>query len=97
MFESTVELMDRLYVKLDKDKATDFQRDLACEARRRILQLDHLLTMVRHREEQLDSIYRRIKEATSRHLEDIRFSGLDFEAVAQPDDARLTTAEGECQ
>ncbi len=89
MYESTVELLDRLYVKLDKDKARGFNRDLAIEARKRLLQLDHLLKLVGDNEAQEARATQRASEAFQRHAHK-----LDFEAVPQPEDTKLTREEG---
>ena len=89
MFETTVELLDRLYVKLDKDKATGFNRDLANEARKRLLQLDHLLKLVRDNEAQEAKAIERMTEAFLRHAKRV-----DFESVPQPEDTKLSREEG---
>ena len=91
MFESTVELLDRLCRKLETEQATGFNNQLAQEARKRLLQLDRLLKLVQQNEEA--SVNRRVQEAINRHIEHINSHGLDFEALPQPDDIRYTREE----
>jgi hypothetical protein len=69
MFESTIEMLDRLYVKLRRENTNGFEPDLASEARRRLLQLDRLLELVREREAQADSIMRRLNSALEQQEE----------------------------
>ncbi len=90
MFETTVELLDRLYVKLDKEKATGFNRDLANEARKRLLQLDHLLKLVRENEAQHDKAMQRVMEVFRQHCVAHQH---DFETVPQPEDSKMTGEE----
>ncbi len=42
MFESTIELFDRYYRKMDSENAPGFSKELGCEVRERLQQLDYL-------------------------------------------------------
>jgi hypothetical protein len=94
MFESTVDLFDRLCVKLERANATGFERHLAKEARTRLLQLDHLLQMVRQRDALLADMSRRQYETVERHPEH-RIAVLDSEVVVRTETIKLTKVDFE--
>lgn len=93
MFEHTVALMDRLYVKLDEENALGFQRDLAQEARKRLRQLDHLLKAVRHCEQQEHSVTKGVFDACRRHSEHVGLQPANSEPASPPQDTKYTEAK----
>ena len=95
MFESTVALLDCVCRKLATEKAAGYNGDLAHEARRRLLQLDHLLKLVQKNEAQVAAVSRRVHDVINRHIEYIDSHGLDFDALPQLEDARYSGEEFE--
>jgi hypothetical protein len=95
MFETTIELMDRLCDRLAKEHAVGLNLDLASEARRRLLQLDYLLNQVHRINSRYDSAFDRVNQAMNIHIETLRWSGLAPESVPQPEDTKLTEDEFE--
>jgi hypothetical protein len=95
MYETTVGLMGQLIAKLLDENAQGLQRDLALEARERLLQLDHLLTLVRQRVEMADGAMARASQATKRYVEDMQHRGLALGSTAQPADTQFTREEGD--
>jgi hypothetical protein len=69
MFESTIPLFDRLCTKLSNEHADGYNADLASEARRRLKQLDCLLSKVRDKNSQHDIAFRRVNEAIDRQAD----------------------------
>jgi hypothetical protein len=93
MFETTVELFDRYYKKLDKENAPGFNRELGCEVRERLQQLDYLIHAVRERGQRHEVIMKRSGDAFMRHVEYVESSGLDWEKTAAPEEINPTREE----
>lgn len=78
MFERVIELFDEYY-RLADAMGIGLNRPAGVEVRRRLQQLDWLLSQVRTREEEAKAILDRAGDAIQRHLAELRAAGLGWE------------------
>ena len=90
MFESTVALLDCVCGKLAREKATGFSLASSQEARKRLLQLDRLLHLVREMEAQHARAFRRVTETIDQHSKCLESHRRDHPGVLPPEDSRFT-------
>lgn len=93
MFESTIELFDRYYKKLDSEKSSSFNRDIGCEVRERLKQIDYLVKAVSDREQQHEAVMSRYFDVSKKHFDHVKASGLDWENTPAPEGMQLTREE----
>jgi hypothetical protein len=92
-FKATIALFDEYYRLADAKNVPDFNRDLGCEVRERLLQLEYIVDRVRQLEGIAKQTVVRHEAAHQAHLDDIKARGIDYESVPLPDNVRLTKEE----
>ncbi len=95
MYESTIELFDDYYRKLDAAGVAGFNRDLACEVRERLEQLGFILDRVKELLEAAEISFARSQEAIDRHIAHLQSEAIPFENVPAPEAVKLTSDEVE--
>ena len=93
MFEDTISLFDDLYQRLDRDNAPGFIRDLGCEVRERLQQLDYVIARVRAAGAAAAAAFARSSQALVDHVEWVKSEGLDYQSVSAPDSTKVTPEE----
>jgi hypothetical protein len=93
MFEKTVELFDEYYRTADKTDSPGFIRDLGCELRKRLQQLDFIIHQVHSLEELAKSAMTRSQDALRRHVEDLKSRGIPYVSVVPPPEVHMTQGE----
>jgi hypothetical protein len=92
-FKTTIALFDEYYRLADAKNVPDFNRDLGCEVRERLLQLEYIVDRVRQLEGIAKQVMARQEAAHWAHLDDIKARGIDYESVPLPDNVKLTKEE----
>ena len=67
MFKHTIALFDRYYRHLDAQGIPQFNRDLGCEVKDRLEQLDYIVAKVKELENIATAFHRRFEAATFPH------------------------------
>jgi hypothetical protein len=95
MFEGTIQLFDEYYRAMDKSAAVGFNKDLGCEVRERLQQLDYIIKRVQHLEHTAEKSMSRSKSAFLKHVEDLKSRGVPFESAPAPQEMKVTQEEFE--
>lgn len=95
MFKATITLFDEYYRRLDAQNAQGFNRDLGCEVRERLQQLDYIVDRVQTLEAESESALKRSGDALRSHVELLKEKGIPFEQVPAPPEVKITKAESE--
>jgi hypothetical protein len=93
MFAKTLEVFDRYYRTADEKKLPGFNRDLGCEVRERLEQLDYIVKKVRELEAAERAAVSRSQQAFKAHIESVVKRGIPFESVPAPPEAQMTREE----
>jgi hypothetical protein len=92
-FKATIALSDEYYRVADAKNVAEFNRDLGCEVRERLLQLDYIVDRVRQLEGIAMQPMARLEAAYQAHREDIKARGINYESVPLPENVKLTKEE----
>lgn len=93
MFESTIARFDEYYRLLDSKSAPGFNRELGCEVRERLQQLDYIIERVRELEKIAEQALNRAGDAGIAHYEDLKNRGVPFDSVPLPSSTTITKEE----
>ena len=93
MFESTVALFDDYYRHLDSKAVPGFNRDLGCEVRKRLQQLDYMVERVRELEKIAHQALKRSGDAGVAHYEGLKNRGIPYDSVPLPSNTKITKEE----
>ena len=93
MFESTVELLDRLCTKLATENATGVNNELVQEDEEKAVAVGPPVEVGSSGRGTRGEQHQPCREAFIRHVDNVFWSGLDIEAVPQPEDTRATREE----
>jgi len=95
MFTSTIQLFDDYYRYADASQSVGFNRDLACEVREKLEQIDYIVSKVRNLEQNILAVHSRLEEVLRTHIENLKARGQSFEANPIPAEAIITREEEE--
>lgn len=95
MFKNVIALFDDYYRRLDAMNSPGFNRDLGCEVRERLHQLDYIVDRVRALELITKEAFSRYETAFVAHIEDIKRCGTAYESVPVPESMQITKEEFE--
>jgi len=93
MFESTSILFDEYCRHLDTKETQGFNRDLGCEVRERLQQLNYIVERVRKLENIAQQALSRHQARLIEHIEDLKSRGISYESAPFPSSARVTEEE----
>jgi len=92
-FNATIALFDDYYRLADAGNVAEFNRDLGCEVRERLLQLDYIVDRVRKLEGIAKQATARHEAAFQAHRDDINARGIAYESVPLPENVKFTKEE----
>lgn len=95
MFAGTLEAFDNYYRAADAGNLPGFNRDLGCEVRERLQQLDYIVEKVRVLEELERRTFSRHQQALKDHVANLKSKGIAFESVPAPADTKITSEEAQ--
>lgn len=93
MFAVTIALFDEYYRAADASDEPGFIRDLGCEVRERLRQLNFIIERVRQLEADAGVVKSRILRSMHDHIEDLDRRGRSFAEEPPPPSATLTKEE----
>lgn len=93
MFKTTIDLFDQYYRVMDSINMYGFNRELGCELRERLQQLDYLLNNIQEAEARFDNVKERASIIFKQHVETTLAKGLSYESTPVPDAAHMTQEE----
>lgn len=93
MFNTTIDLFDTYYRLLDSKGVAGFNKDLGCEVRERIQQLQFIINRVHALETTASAAMARSRAAFLDHIQDLERQELSFENVPVPDSTSPTQDE----
>lgn len=95
MFAATIRAFDDYCRAADAGNLPGFNRDLGCEVRERLQQLDYIIEKVRELEGTERGALSRGQQALQDHLIDLKSRNIDFEAVPAPRETEITREEAQ--
>lgn len=93
MFANTIALFDAYYRKVDAAHVAGFNRDLGCEVRERLEQLEYIIARVRALEQSVAAVQSRSQASFHAHIEDVKARGASLETEPVPPGASITREE----
>ena len=93
MFEPTIALFDQYYRFAGAAQLPGFSKDLGCEVRERLQQLDYIINRVKDLEALEASAFRRSNDALKAHSAALRAAGIPYESVPASPDVTITKEE----
>lgn len=95
MFAGTLQALDDYYRAADAANLPGFNRELGCEVRERLQQLDYIVEKVRALEELERRAFSRHLQALKDHVANLKSQGIAFESVPAPPETQITREEAQ--
>lgn len=92
-FSKVIALYSEYYVYNDKNQTESFNKDLASEGRRRIIQLNYIIDKVQQTDEEIDRISQRHQKSFGDWIRYVHENGLDFSTTPAPKEIKMTKEE----
>lgn len=93
MFDTTIALFDQYYRFANATQMSGFNKDIGCEVRQRLQQLDFIIAKVRELEAIEAAAYKRPNDALREHCAALQDPGIAFESVLAPLEVNITGEE----
>lgn len=93
MFQGTITLFDEYYRHLDAAEAPGFNRDLGCEVRERIHQINYIVERIYELERTAKEAFSHHQAAFIKHIENLKRRGVSYESVPTPPSVNITKDE----